>query len=337
MRLGYITPFSTRETRRAAVDLARVAEAAGFEGVWVPEAFGSDAFTLLGAIASHTSTLGLATGIVNTFSRSPALLAQSFATLDEMSHGRVRIGLGVSGPRVVEGWHGGRFERPLRRMREVVEIIRLALSGERVNYEGEFFRLSGFRLLIEPVQERIPIYLATFKPQALELTGEIADGWLPTHVSLALLPSMLEKVSAGAKLGRRTLSDVDLAMLTLAAVTPSAREARQLCAWHLAYYVGGMGTFYHELMSRSGFGGEADAIRERWKRGDREGAAAQVSRAMLDELVIAGTRDDCLRAIEARRAAGITHLVLFPPHGSSIDAVKNTLRALGPAARTASS
>jgi alkanesulfonate monooxygenase SsuD/methylene tetrahydromethanopterin reductase-like flavin-dependent oxidoreductase (luciferase family) len=244
----------------------------------------------------------------------------------------VRIGLGVSGPQVVERWHGAKFERPLQRLREVVDIIRLALSGERVNYDGEFFRLSGFRLLVRPVQERIPIYLATFKPQALELTGEIADGWLPTHVSLEHLPSMLERVSAGARRGRRTAADIDLAPATLTAVTEPADEARQLCARHLAYYVGRMGTFYHELMTSSGFGDEADRIRERWQQGDRQGAATQVSRAMLDALVIAGTRDDCLRAIEARRAAGIEHVVLFPPHGSSIDMVKNTLRALGPAA-----
>src|SRR5919201_3729495 len=119
MRLGYITPFSTREGRQTAVELARVAEAFGLDGVWVPEAFGSDAFTLLGAIAAHTSRLRLATGIVNTFSRSPALLAQTFATLDELSNGRVAIGLGVSGPQVIERWHGVKFERPLRRMREV--------------------------------------------------------------------------------------------------------------------------------------------------------------------------------------------------------------------------
>lgn len=138
-----------------------------------------------------------------------------------------------------------------------------------MNHEGEFFRLSGFRLLIKPVQGRIPIYLATFRPRALELTGEIADGWLPTHVSLRLLPGMLERVSAGAKLGCRALSDIDLAMVTLAAVTPPAHEARQLCAEHLAYYVGGMGTFYHEL-SNSGFGDEADRIQERWN--EHEGA-----------------------------------------------------------------
>jgi F420-dependent oxidoreductase-like protein len=332
VRLGYITPFSTREARRAAVDIARVAEAAGLDGVWVPEAFGSDAFTLLGAIASHTSTLRLATGIVNVFSRSPAVLAQSFATLDEMSNGRVRIGLGVSGPRVVEGWHGVRFARPLARLREVVQIIRLALSGERVNHAGEFFTLSGFRLLVTPVQTRIPIYLATLKPHALELTGEIADGWLPTHVSLAHLPGMRERVSAGAQRGRRTLADIDTAVATLAAVSPSGDEARQLCAQHLAYYVGGMGTFYHELMHGFGFGNEADRIQGRWTRGDREGAAAQVSRAMLDALVIAGTRDECVRAIETRRAAGIDHLVLFPPHGASIETVKDTLHALGPGA-----
>jgi alkanesulfonate monooxygenase SsuD/methylene tetrahydromethanopterin reductase-like flavin-dependent oxidoreductase (luciferase family) len=120
--------------------------------------------------------------------------------------------------------------------------------------------------------------------------------------------------------------------VTLAAVSEPADEARSLCAQHLAYYVGGMGTFYGELMQSFGFGDEAARIRDRWSRGDRAGAAAQVSGKMLDALVIAGTRDDCLRAIEARRAAGIAHVILFPPHGSSVDAVTSTLRALAPAA-----
>ncbi|MFM9886251.1 MAG: LLM class flavin-dependent oxidoreductase, partial [Burkholderiales bacterium] len=132
MRLGYVTPFSLPEHRRATLDYARLAEEGGYEAVWVPEAWSSDAFTLLGAIASHTSRLKLATGIVNIFSRSPSLLAQTFATLDEMSNGRAIIGLGTSGLQVVERWHGIKFDRPLRRMREVVDIMCMALSGKRV-------------------------------------------------------------------------------------------------------------------------------------------------------------------------------------------------------------
>jgi F420-dependent oxidoreductase-like protein len=328
MRLSYVTPFSQREHRQAAIEYARVAEAAGFHSVWVPEAWSSDAFTLLGAIASHTSRLKLATGIINIFSRSPALIAQTFATLDEMSNGRAVIGLGTSGQQVIERWHGIKFERPLKRMREVVEIVRLALAGERVDYDGEFFKLAGFAMLIKPIQPRIPIYLATFKSQSLRLTGEIADGWLPTHVSLSHLPGMLADLEEGAKRSGRKRSDIDCALQTLACVADDGDEARMLCAQHLAYYVGGMGVYYHELMHSYGFGEEADRIQERWRAKDRDSAARQVSRAMLDALVIAGTRDECLHAIERRADLGVSHIVAFPPHGASIGQVQATLKGL---------
>lgn len=333
MRLGYVTPFSLPEHRRATLDYARLAEEGGYEAVWVPEAWSSDAFTLLGAIASHTSRLKLATGIVNIFSRSPSLLAQTFATLDEMSNGRAIIGLGTSGLQVVERWHGIKFDRPLRRMREVVDIMRLALSGKRVDYDGEFFKLSGFTMLIKPVRERVPIYLATFKPQSLRMTGEIADGWLPTHLSLAHLPAMRADLAAGEQKAGRPAGSVDLAAQTLTSVSENGDEARFRCAQHLAYYVGGMGTYYHELMHSYGFGEEADRIQQHWKAKDRDGAARQVSRAMLDALVIAGTRDECLQAIAKRRAAGIEHIVIFPPHGASVSEVKRTMSALAPAGR----
>ncbi len=331
MRLSYVTPFSQREQRLATVDYAKLAEAAGFESVWVPEAWSSDAFTLLGAIAVSTQRLRLATGIVNIFSRTPALLAQTFATLDELSGGRAIVGLGTSGLQVIERWHGLKFERPLKRMREVVEVMRLALSGERVDYSGEFFKLSGFTMLIKPVQQRVPIYLATFKSQSLRLTGEIADGWLPTHVSLAQVKPMMAELEEGAKRTGRAVDAVDAALQTLTCTMPDGNEARMLCAQHLAYYVGGMGVYYHELMHSYGFGEEADRIQERWRAKDRDGAARQVSRAMLDALVIAGTRDECLAAIEARRALGVKHIVIFPPHGASIEVTRQTMQALAPA------
>ena len=173
MRFSYVSPFSRSVHRRNAVHYAELAEAAGYESVWVPEAFGSDAFTLLGLLAGKTNQMRLATGIVNVYSRSPALLAQSFATLDEISGGRAIIGLGTSGPIVVKNWHSQAFDKPMTRTREAVEIIKLALSGERVDYEGACFRLEGFRLLIRPIQDRIPIYLATLKSRAVRQTGEI--------------------------------------------------------------------------------------------------------------------------------------------------------------------
>lgn len=332
MRLGYVMTYAEREHRRALAANARLAEECGWDGVWVPEAWGSDAVSLLGAVASRTSRIRLATGIVNVFSRTPGTLAQTFATLDELSGGRVVIGLGTSGSQVIERWHGMPFERPVRRLRETVEILRLALSGQRVDYDGEIFRLRGFTLPVRPIQSRIPIYLATFKPRGLRLTGEIADGWLPTHVPLAHLPELQSHVRAGAAAAGRDAASIDVAPLTLAAVTEPGDEARGLCARHLAYYIGGMGAFYHELMTRFGFGEEADRIVACWKQGDRDGASRQVSRAMLDALVIAGTPEQCLDRIERYRAAGIDHLPLMPPHGTPVEMVRATIRALSPAA-----
>lgn len=334
MRLSYVTPFSQREHRLATVEIARTAETLGYDSVWVPEAWSSDAFTLLGAIASHTQRIRLATGIVNVFSRSPGLMAQTFATLDELSNGRAIIGLGTSGQQVIERWHGVKFERPLKRMREYVDVMRLALSGERVEYAGEFFQLSGFAMLIRPIQVRIPIYLATFKSQSLKLTGQIADGWLPTHVSLDRLGAMMGELAEGARSAGRLPATIDAALQTLTCAMADGAAARMLCAQHLAYYVGGMGVYYHELMHSYGFGEEADRIQERWRARDREGAARQVSRAMLDALVIAGTRDECLAAIERRRALGAEHLVVFLPHGSGLDTVRETLQALAPGQQT---
>ncbi len=332
MRLSYVSPFSQAVHRRNVVDYAGLAESLGYDGVWLPEAFGSDAFTLLGLLAGRTSRLKLATGIVNVFSRSPALLAQCFATLDEISAGRAIVGLGTSGPAVVEYWHGMKFEKPLTRTRESVEVIRLALAGERVDYEGKCFRLNGFRMLIQPVQERLPIYLATLKTKAVRQTGEIADGWLPTHVSVRNLEALRRPLVEGAEAAGRDPKAIDMAALTLVACCEDGEIARALCREHLAYYVGGMGTFYHELLHDYGYGEVADFVQAAWQAGDRAAAAEAFPREVLDDLTVAGDRDECLAAIDLRRRAGFRHIVVFPPHGSSPEQVVTTLQAVAPAA-----
>ena len=328
MRLSYVSPFSRSVHRRNSVKYAELAEAAGYDSVWMPEAFGSDAFTLLGLLAGRTSRIKLATGIVNVFSRSPALLAQSFATLDEISGGRAIIGLGTSGPIVIKNWHSQSFDKPMTRTREAVEIIRLALSGERVDYEGACFQLEGFRMLIRPIQDRIPIYLATLKSRSVRQTGEIADGWLPTHVSVRNIKALCAPLVEGAKTVGRDPKEIDMAALTLVACSDDGESARDLCREHLSYYIGGMGTFYHELMHEYGYGDMADSIQEAWRNGNRAAAAGAIPRDVLDDLVVAGTREECLTAIEARRDAGISHLVVFPPHNISPELFATTIEAI---------
>ncbi len=331
MRLSYVAPFSRPEHRAQATAHAERAEALGYEAVWMPEAFGSDAFTLLGLIAGRTRRLRLATGIVNVYSRTPALLAQSFATLDEISGGRAIAGLGTSGPIVIRDWHAMAYDKPLTRTRETVEILRLALAGERVDYEGDCFTMQGFRLLIRPVQRTLPIYLATLKPRAVRQTGAIADGWLPTHVSLRNLEAVRAPLVAGAEAAGRPAGDVDMAVMTLAVADADGEAARALCREHLAYYIGGMGSFYSELMTGYGYGVEADAIVAAWRADRRGEAAALVTDEMLADLVIAGNPAECRAAIEERQAAGISHIVAFPPHGADGAQVAVTLDALAPA------
>lgn len=333
MRLSYVSPFSRPEQRRNAIEYAKLAEASGYDAVWLPEAFGSDAFTLLGLLAGHTQRLKLGTGIVNIYSRSPALLAQSFATLDEISGGRAIIGLGTSGPIVVRDWHGLPFDKPLRRTREVVEILRLALAGERVNYQGECFRLAGFQMLTRPLQQRMPIYLATFKPNAVRQTGAIADGWMPTHVSVRNLAALRRPLVEGAQAAGREPAQIDMAALTLTACLADGERARTLAREHLAYYVGGMGSFYQELLHSYGYGGVADEVGALWKQNRRTEAAKAIARHVLDDLVVAGTPEDCRAGLAARAAAGFAHLIAFPPHGMSAAETRETLAALPALAR----
>jgi coenzyme F420-dependent oxidoreductase len=329
-RIGLTLPRTEDLPRKDIVEVVQQAETLGYDSVWVGESWGRDGFSWLTQLACHTSRIKLATGIATVYSRSPALIAQTVASLDELSDGRVILGLGTSGPIVIENWHGIKYEKPLRRTREAVEILRLALAGERVDYDGEVFKLKGFRLLMRPVQRRMPVYLATFKPAAVKQTGAIADGWLPTHVSVRHFDALRADLDEGAKLAGRTPDELDVAALLLVACSADGETARALCREHLAYYVGGMGTFYHELMHQYGYGDVGDRIKAAWKKGDRAGASAAIPRDVLDDLVVAGTQEECRAAIEVRRKAGFRHIVAFPPHSSEPEQVLETLKAVAP-------
>jgi coenzyme F420-dependent oxidoreductase len=315
------------------VSLAQLADRLGYASVWIGESWGRDAFTLLTMIACHTSKVHLATGIVPVYSRTPALLAQTVASLDAISNGRAILGLGTSGRLVIEQWHGEKFDRPLQRTREYIEIIRMALAGERVNYEGHFYQVQRFRMATEPVQDRLPIYVASLGPKNLELTGQLADGWLPTWVDVLRLPEMTQQVVQPALAAGRSASDVTVAPQVLALASNTEEEnahARNLARAHMAYYVGGMGTYYNDLFRRYGYVEESARVREAWEAGDRERAAQSITDEMLDNITIIGDRDDCLRKVEKYRQAGADMPVLAFPHGASIEAMERTLEALAP-------
>ena len=316
------------------IALTQRADELGYDTVWVGESWGWDVFTVLTMIACHTQQLRLGTGIATVFSRSPAMTAQSIASLDVISKGRATLGLGTSGRLVIEEWHGVKYEKPIQRTREYVEIIRQALSGQRVNHQGELFQLGRFRLPFSPVQQPIPIYIASLGPKNLELTGEVADGWLPTWPHVGHLPEMIHDIEMGAMKAGRGISDIAVAPSILCYVTRNAEEdadARRLLSDHMAYYIGGMGTYYYDLFTRYGYGEECQRIKEAWTTNDRSNAASMVSQDMLDNITITGDADRCREQLQKYRDNGATMPVVNCPHDCEPDAILRTLEALAPA------
>lgn len=331
MRVGLTLLRGEELPRDEVLGYVRAAEDLGYESLWVPESWGRDAFTQLSYVAACTRRIGLATGIVTAYSRSPALLAQSVASLDDLSEGRFTLGLGVSSPIVIEQWHGVPYGRPLQRTREYIDIVRLVLSGERVNYSGQYFHLRGFRLRFHPRRPAVPIYVAALGPKNLELAGELADGWLGVYTAPRHLEQIRGPLAAGARGAGRDVGQINIAAYVLSCVTEDREVARTITRQHIAYYVGGMGTFYAELMKRYGWGEVTARVQECWRQGDRAGAAALISDEILDELAVVGEPDECRAKLPWLREQGIALPILCPPHGATGEMIERTIRELAPA------
>ncbi len=315
------------------ITVAQHADRLGYDELWTGESWGMDAFTVLTAIACNTQSIRLGTGIVTVYSRTPSMIAQCIASLDLVSEGRAMLGLGSSGRIVIEDWHGLPFKYPLQRTREYMEIIRQALSGEAVNHEGRFYNLRRFRLGASPVQQRIPIYLASLGPKNLDLTGELADGWLPIWVHQGHLPGLKEQVAKGAVRAGRDISEISVAPQIMCHVADGAEDladAERRVRAHMTYYIGGMGTYYYDLFSRYGYQAEGDALREAWAAGDRAKAASMITDEMLDNVTILGDAATCRAKLNQFRRSGADMPLVAFPRGSSLPAMFRTLDALAP-------
>jgi F420-dependent oxidoreductase-like protein len=290
----------------AACTRVRLAEEAGVDTVWVAEAWGRDCFTILTLLAHETTRIKLGTGIVNCYSRTPAALAQHFATLDEYSGGRMIIGLGTSGHRVIEHWHGVPFQPSLTRLREYVEIIRMILAGEPLKYQGKVFRLErGFRLRFPPVRARIPIFIASLTPKSVRQTAQIADGWMPVMIPLERLK---QEVTAFRHLVREAGRDPQSMVIRSPGsitVTHDVAKARQEGKAHLAFYLTNMGEFYREQLIRLGYEEAVKTIRQAWDAGGRVVGTEAVPDALVDSLFFAGPVEACLDRLDAQAEAGI--------------------------------
>jgi F420-dependent oxidoreductase-like protein len=313
------------------------AERLGVDCLWSAEAWGHDAATPLAFMAARTSRIRLGTGIMQAGTRTPALLAMTAMSLNAMSGGRFMLGLGVSGPQVIEGWHGIRFERPVQRMRETVEIVRRAVRGERLAYKGKIYELplpggegKALRSAARP-QPDIPIYLATLSPRSLEMTGEIADGWLGTSFMPEHARVFFDHLEAGAVRAGRSLAQLDLQAGGVVAFSDDVERLIPPRKPGLAFSLGAMGSrqhnFYNDAFKRAGYEEVAVEVQRLWLDNRRDEALARVPDDLVLKTNLLGTEAMVRKRLEAYREAGITTLRVEPA-GETLDARLATLGRL---------
>jgi F420-dependent oxidoreductase-like protein len=319
------------------VAFVQEADRLGYDKVWVAEAYGWDAFTILTMLACSTQRIGLATGIVNVFSRSPALIGQTAASLDAISNGRFVLGLGTSGHQVIEGWHGVKFEHGVTRLRETMEIVRTVLKRERLKYDGRVFHMDmGLHLITHPVRESIPIYLATLTPSGVALAAEMADGWLPVFFSPRHYQAVIRpELEAGAARSGRSLDDFSVCVSQPVVVTPDRQAGRDLVRPQMALYIGGMGSrgknYYNQLFRRYGYEEEAARIQDLYLERRKDEAMALVSDEMIDAVTVIGTAEDCREQLAELERVGVDELAIgLQVPGNDPAQIRNALQALAP-------
>jgi F420-dependent oxidoreductase-like protein len=324
MRLGLSVGYwGLGLTAEQQIALVREAENVGYDSVWAAEAYGSDTATVLAWIAAQTERIRIGSAIFQMPARSPAMVAMTAATLDQLSNGRMLLGIGSSGPQVAEGWHGQRFAKQLSRTKEYVEIVRKALARERLEYDGETYVLplpdgpgKALKLTIAPIQDQIPIYIAAIGPKNTQLVGEIADGWLPLFFSPEHVSQARSLLEEGAARSGRSLEGFDMAPSVQVAIDDDIDRARDIMRPFLALYMGGMGSrkqnFYNALVQRYGFEDAAREIQDLYLEGKKEEAAAAIPAELIDITTLAGPREHIKERLAVYRDAGVGTLIISP-------------------------
>ena len=347
MRIGLVMNYSGGFAETVA-ELADY-EKAGLDIVFVPEAYSFDAVSQLGFIAARTERLEIASGILQIYTRTPALMAMTAAGLDYVSGGRFTLGIGASGPQVIEGFHGLPYTAPLGRTRELVDICRLVWRRERLVYQGRHYQIplpaeqgtglgKPLKLINYPVRERIPIVIAAIGPKNVALAAEIAEGWQPIFYLPELAADVWgDSLSAGQAKRDPSLGDLDVVVSAPLAITEDEHVAQQLIDGirpMLALYIGGMGAkgrnFYHDLACRFGFEAAADLIQDRYLAGDQAAAAAAVPDQLVRGSSLIGPAGYIRERLEVIRASGASTLIVTPLANSATDRIRliEQLRAL---------
>lgn len=336
MRIGLAINYAGgfKEVAAEVADLER----AGLDVVFVPEAYSFDAVSALGYLAARTDRVRLASGVLQLYTRTPSLTAMTAAGLDYVSDGRFILGLGASGPQVIEGFHGVPYDAPIGRTREVIEICRKVWRRERLEYQGKHYTLplpegrgtglgKRLKLINHPVRERIPILLAALGPKNVELTAELAEGWQP----IFYLPEKADAVWGEALAKGTAKRDPALGPLEVyagpaLAIGENTEPLREFVKPHLALYIGGMGAkgknFYHELATRYGYGAEADRIQQLYLAGDNEAAAKAVPDDLVRDVSLIGPAGFVKERVAALRESGVTMLNVVPLAGTTAERVR---------------
>ena len=325
MKLGLNIGYSG-STIEGVLPLVEHADRVGIDSVWAAEAYGSDAVTVLSYLAARTERIKLGSGILQMPARTPANTAMTAMTLDALSGGRLLLGMGLSGPQVVEGWHGVAYGKPLGRTREYVEIVRRAIAREApLEFEGEHYRIpyrgedatglgKPLKSILHPVRNRIPIYLAAIGPKNVALTAEIADGWLPIFYSPEREKIFLEHLDAGFANAGRSADDFDIAASVMVAAGDDVEGCRDQLRPFLALYIGGMGArgrnFYNDLAVRYGFGEAAATIQDLYLDGKKDEAAAAVPDELVDEVALVGPLDRIVDRLAAWKQSRVGTMIL---------------------------
>jgi alkanesulfonate monooxygenase SsuD/methylene tetrahydromethanopterin reductase-like flavin-dependent oxidoreductase (luciferase family) len=325
-----LLPFWKNYDRKLYLKAAILADELGYDSFWIPEAWGYEIFSLLAEIAVHTKKIKLGTGIVNCFSRSPGLLAMSAATVDEISEGRLILGLGTSGQRVIEGFHAREFKKPLTQLRDVIRVTKTLLSGKRLTESGaKLHDYRPFELAMKPLRSDVPIYVAALKEQSITSIGELADGWIPTFWPYNKLAQGHAWIAEGAAKAGRDPREIVTAPFTTVIPLGDAgiKEARQI----ISFYIGGMGDYYKALLSGFGYVDECTRVDELYRNKEtRSQAADAVSEEMIEVLSITGDPKHCIAELQRRRAYGIDLPILNLPSNLPWEMIELFIRTMAP-------
>ena len=323
--------FSHGLNASETVDCARLAESLGYDSVWMAEGHGGDQFAVLSAVAAQTSRVKLGTCISSVFVRSAPTIAMAAAVVDQISGGRFILGLGSSHKVQVEPEHGLSYSKPVTRVRETAEVVRLLLRDGRVSYRGETVTIENYELWFEPFRPRLPIYFAAVFPKMIGVCGEMADGVILTRTTLDVGAEARRHIAAGAEAVGRDAGEVDVTALLPVAAADDPADAYDALRPGVAMYTGFFPR-YNRMTVEQGFGDEAAVIAEAWARGDREAATRAVSDALIDAVCIAGTPEHCRERIAGYHASGIDLPMIAPAAGgpNAKAMAEATIRACAP-------